>query len=75
MRGEFITLCRLINCDWEVSFSHTYRGGNQAVDYLASIEHTLPIILHVVATSNCNLIYFLRHDCMGITEPKIISSN
>ncbi|CAN1128974.1 Putative ribonuclease H protein At1g65750 [Linum perenne] len=73
--GEINTLRRLLRQDWEVLLSHTYREGNRAADYLASLGHSLPLGTHRVPLSDCNLGYFLRLDCMGITEPRLIIVN
>ncbi|CAN1172803.1 Putative ribonuclease H protein At1g65750, partial [Linum perenne] len=72
--GEVITIRQLIDRDWEVKFTHTYREANQAVDYLAGIDHGLPLSTHSIPISDCNLVYFLRHDCMGISEPRFVTS-
>ncbi|CAN1787382.1 Putative ribonuclease H protein At1g65750 [Linum perenne] len=65
--GEIHALRCLISRDWEVSFSHVYREGNHAADFLANIGHSLPFGFHVFPTTDCNLGYFLRRDCMGIS--------
>ncbi|CAN1749432.1 Putative ribonuclease H protein At1g65750 [Linum perenne] len=71
--GEVATIRNLLQCDWEVTISHIYREGNKVADYLASIGHGLPPGNHLIPISDCNLGYYLRYDCMGISEPKIIS--
>ncbi|CAN1777551.1 Putative ribonuclease H protein At1g65750 [Linum perenne] len=70
---EIHTLRHLISRDWEVSFSHVYREGNHAADFLANIGHSLPFGFHLFPTSDCNLGFMLRQDCMGITEPIFIA--
>ncbi|CAN1170479.1 Putative ribonuclease H protein At1g65750 [Linum perenne] len=72
--GEILALRSLISRDWEVSFSHVYREGNHAADFLANTGHSLPFGFHVFPTTDCNLGYFLRRDCMGISEPRIITN-
>ncbi|CAN1850258.1 hypothetical protein LINPERHAP1_LOCUS39766, partial [Linum perenne] len=61
--GEILTIRRLLQRDWEVTFSRTNREGNKAADYLASCGHNLLLGTHNISVSNCNLGYFLRHDC------------
>ncbi|CAN1132850.1 Putative ribonuclease H protein At1g65750, partial [Linum perenne] len=73
--GEIHTLRQLLCREWETSFSHTYREGNKAADYLAGIGHKFPLGYHAIATTDCNLGFFLRHDCMGITEPRTITND
>ncbi|CAN1824390.1 hypothetical protein LINPERHAP1_LOCUS30755 [Linum perenne] len=34
-----------------------YKEGNHVVDYLADIKHRFPIGFHLIATSDCNLIF------------------
>ncbi|CAN1827514.1 Putative ribonuclease H protein At1g65750 [Linum perenne] len=72
--GEVITIRKLLQRDWEVTISYIYREGNQAADYLANIGHGLPPGTHSINDSDSTLCYFLRRDCMGISEPRIISS-
>ncbi|CAN1147057.1 Putative ribonuclease H protein At1g65750 [Linum perenne] len=72
--GEIITLRHLIDRDQEVTFSHMYREGNKAADYLVGIRHGLPLGIHSFSTSDCNLCYFLRLYYMGISEPRIITA-
>ncbi|CAN1173012.1 Putative ribonuclease H protein At1g65750 [Linum perenne] len=60
--------------DWEVTISHVYREGNYAADYLADIGHSFPPGFHSIDISDCTFGYFLRRDCMGIAEPRMISS-
>ncbi|CAN1264569.1 Putative ribonuclease H protein At1g65750 [Linum perenne] len=52
---------------------HIYREGNQAADYLADIGHGLPTGTHSINVMDSTLCYFLRRDCMGISEPRLIT--
>ncbi|CAN1833322.1 Putative ribonuclease H protein At1g65750 [Linum perenne] len=61
--------------DWMVVTKHTYREGNHAADYLASIGYDYPFGSHSVSLSNCNLGYFLRYDCLAISEQREIFIN
>ncbi|CAN1180886.1 Putative ribonuclease H protein At1g65750 [Linum perenne] len=58
--------------DWEVTITHVYREGNVAADFLANLGHKYPHGLHLISLPDCNLSYFLRRDCMGISEPRLI---
>ncbi|CAN1180885.1 hypothetical protein LINPERHAP2_LOCUS35024 [Linum perenne] len=48
------------------------REGNVAADFLANLGHKYPHGLHLISLPDCNLSYFLRRDCMGISEPRLI---
>ncbi|CAN1186152.1 hypothetical protein LINPERPRIM_LOCUS35928 [Linum perenne] len=58
--------------DWNARLRHVYREGNHVADFLACIGFRHPIGCHMVPTSNVNLGYHLRHDCIGISEPHLI---
>ncbi|CAN1314879.1 Putative ribonuclease H protein At1g65750 [Linum perenne] len=62
-----------MNKDWELWLKHIYREANQAADYLANFGHSLPRGCHSVPTSDCNLAYHIRYDCMGISEPRMVN--
>ncbi|CAN1189728.1 hypothetical protein LINPERHAP2_LOCUS40075 [Linum perenne] len=46
--------------------------GNFAADYLANLGHAHHHGVHLLSLFDCNLSYFLRRDCMGISEPRLI---
>ncbi|CAN1264564.1 Putative ribonuclease H protein At1g65750 [Linum perenne] len=71
--GEVTLIHQLLNREWEVMISHIYREGNQAADYLADIGHGLPTGTHSINVMDSTLCYFLRRDCMGISEPRLIT--
>ncbi|CAN1128117.1 hypothetical protein LINPERPRIM_LOCUS30002, partial [Linum perenne] len=54
--------------DWTVTVRHTFREGNHAVNYLASIGYDYPFVSHTILVSDHNFDYFLRYDCMGISK-------
>ncbi|CAN1748538.1 Putative ribonuclease H protein At1g65750 [Linum perenne] len=62
----------LIQREWTVNVRHVYREANHAADYLASIGHYTPRGTFDFDISDCNLAYFIRYDCMGISEPRMI---
>ncbi|CAN1162972.1 hypothetical protein LINPERHAP1_LOCUS28357 [Linum perenne] len=68
------TIRNLLLRDWTVSLSHVYLEGNLAADYLAGIGHGFPPGVHLIPISDCNLDYFVRRDCMGVSEPRNIVS-
>ncbi|CAN1845775.1 Putative ribonuclease H protein At1g65750 [Linum perenne] len=59
--------------DWALKLKHVYREANRVADYLASYGHTLPRGSHSIPLSDCNLAYHIRYDCMGISEPRLIT--
>ncbi|CAN1181294.1 Putative ribonuclease H protein At1g65750 [Linum perenne] len=59
--------------DWVVKVKHVYREANHAADYLANLGHNTTRGSHEVDCSDCNLAYFIRYDCMGISEPRVIN--
>ncbi|CAN1164273.1 Putative ribonuclease H protein At1g65750 [Linum perenne] len=61
--------------NWELVIKHVYREGNRAADFLASIGYDYPFGSHSVSSLNCNLGYFLRLDCSGISEQRSILIN
>ncbi|CAN1168888.1 Putative ribonuclease H protein At1g65750 [Linum perenne] len=58
--------------DWEVKVIHIYREANHAADYLANLGHNTIRGAHDVNISDCNLAYFVRYDCLDISEPRVI---
>ncbi|CAN1189730.1 Putative ribonuclease H protein At1g65750 [Linum perenne] len=54
------------------SHLHVFREGNFAADYLANLGHAHHHGVHLLSLFDCNLSYFLRRDCMGISEPRLI---
>ncbi|CAN1121936.1 Putative ribonuclease H protein At1g65750 [Linum perenne] len=72
---EAASFKELQNRNWEVVIRHTYREGNKAADFLASMGYGYPFGSHNFPTSDCNLGYFLRYDCAGIAEQRSILIN
>ncbi|CAN1129287.1 Putative ribonuclease H protein At1g65750 [Linum perenne] len=70
--NEVLTIRELMNRDWVVNLSHVFREANQAADFLASIEYNCQLGTHLISTSDCNLAFFLRQDCMGNSTPRLI---
>ncbi|CAN1318119.1 Putative ribonuclease H protein At1g65750 [Linum perenne] len=65
----------LVERDWLVTVEHTYREGNQAADFLASIGYGYPIGSHTFDISDSRLGYFLRLDCFGVGFPRSVLIN
>ncbi|CAN1156400.1 Putative ribonuclease H protein At1g65750 [Linum perenne] len=61
--------------DWRLRIEHTYREGNQAADFLASIGYGYPVGSHSVDLSDSILGYFLRLELFGIGQPRSIMIN
>ncbi|CAN1148279.1 Putative ribonuclease H protein At1g65750 [Linum perenne] len=59
--------------DWEITIKHVYGEANQAADFLANVGHNIPRGSHSIRVFDCNLAYYLRYDCMGISEPKLVN--
>ncbi|CAN1181912.1 hypothetical protein LINPERPRIM_LOCUS40578, partial [Linum perenne] len=72
---ESIKLRELVNWDWTVVVQHTYREGNHATDYLASIGYDYPFGSHTIREINRNFGYFLRYNYFGIFETRSVMIN
>ncbi|CAN1142230.1 Putative ribonuclease H protein At1g65750 [Linum perenne] len=70
--SEIIAIKNWTDRDWQVEFHHIYREANGAADFLATLGHHFAIGVHIIPTSDCNLGYFLRKDCMRIAELRSI---
>ncbi|CAN1776652.1 Putative ribonuclease H protein At1g65750 [Linum perenne] len=73
--GEVLSFRELRARDWSITIRHVYREGNKAANFLASRGHDFPFGSHLVPSSDCNLAYFLRYDCLGISEPRHVLIN
>ncbi|CAN1824352.1 Putative ribonuclease H protein At1g65750 [Linum perenne] len=69
---HFQNLCRR---DWRVSFRHVFREANKAADFLASQGYEFPFGTHLFSLSNCKLGHIMRYDCLGVSEPRLISAD
>ncbi|CAN1149389.1 Putative ribonuclease H protein At1g65750, partial [Linum perenne] len=72
---EVLQFRELYDRDWTVRIKHTYREGNHAADFLASIGYDYPFGSHTISISDSNLGYFIRYDCMGISETRSVLIN
>ncbi|CAN1759813.1 Putative ribonuclease H protein At1g65750 [Linum perenne] len=72
---EVLQFRELCNRDWIIRTKHTYREGNHAADLLASLGYGYPLGSHTISTTDSQLVYFLRYDCMGISEQRSILIN
>ncbi|CAN1176559.1 Putative ribonuclease H protein At1g65750 [Linum perenne] len=72
---EIIQFRELRDRDWVLRVKHTYREGNHAADHLASRGYGYPFGSHTISTSCSSLGYFIRLDCIGISEPRLVSIN
>ncbi|CAN1191106.1 Putative ribonuclease H protein At1g65750, partial [Linum perenne] len=73
--AEVIRFRELKNHDWRVSIKHIYREANKVADFLADQGYEFLFGTHLFPLVHCNLSYLLRYDCMGISKPRLISSN
>ncbi|CAN1849717.1 Putative ribonuclease H protein At1g65750 [Linum perenne] len=65
----------LLTSTGNTEHQHTYREGNFATDYLASLGYNVGFGSHLVNTLDGGLCYFLRYDCIGVAEPRSILIN
>ncbi|CAN1761121.1 hypothetical protein LINPERHAP1_LOCUS7791 [Linum perenne] len=65
---EVLQIQELLNGDWEVKLQHIYREGNKVVDFLAGLGHRLAFGSHLILVMNNRLGYFVRYDCISISE-------
>ncbi|CAN1821151.1 Putative ribonuclease H protein At1g65750 [Linum perenne] len=72
---ESIIFQELRGREWELRIEHTYREGNQAADFLASIGYEYPFGSHSFTISDCRLGYFLRLDSFGIGQSRSVLIN
>ncbi|CAN1193376.1 Putative ribonuclease H protein At1g65750 [Linum perenne] len=72
---EVLEFRDLVARDWDVQLRHVYREGNHAADFLAGIEFSFPIGCYRIPPSDVNLGYYLRYDCISISEPRLIVEN
>ncbi|CAI0436589.1 unnamed protein product, partial [Linum tenue] len=63
---------RLLQQNWEVTISHTFREGNKSADYLANKGHSLDIGVHVIDKQDSGLKFWLLYDTMGIAQTRLI---
>ncbi|CAN1768424.1 Putative ribonuclease H protein At1g65750 [Linum perenne] len=73
--GEVLSFRELRERHWSVNIRHVYREGNKVADFLASRGHDLPFGSHTFPLSDFNLVYLLRYDCLGISEPRHVVIN
>ncbi|CAN1169907.1 Putative ribonuclease H protein At1g65750 [Linum perenne] len=72
---EIIQFRELRDRDWVLRVKHTYREGNHAADHHASRGYGYPFGSHTISTSCSSLGYFIRLDCIGISESRLVSIN
>ncbi|CAN1726177.1 Putative ribonuclease H protein At1g65750 [Linum perenne] len=72
---EVLIFREMCSRNWSVKIEHTYREGNYAADHLAALGYDYPIGNHMVSTTCNSLVYFLRRDCIGVSEPRSILIN
>ncbi|CAN1130224.1 Putative ribonuclease H protein At1g65750, partial [Linum perenne] len=70
--NEVLNIRNLLNRDWTTSLLHVFREANKVADFLVPLGHKQQIGNHSCSISYCNLGYFLRLDCMGISESRLV---
>ncbi|CAN1818919.1 Putative ribonuclease H protein At1g65750, partial [Linum perenne] len=70
---EVLEFRNWVDKDWELRLKHVYREGNQAADFPANLGHSLPRGYHLIPISDCNLAYYVRYDCLGMSEPRMVN--
>ncbi|CAL1383991.1 unnamed protein product [Linum trigynum] len=62
----------LVQQNWEVKISHTYRECNKATDYLANKGHLVSIGFHDFRIDDPGLSFWILYDTMGIAQNRLI---
>ncbi|CAN1139789.1 Putative ribonuclease H protein At1g65750 [Linum perenne] len=65
----------ILEADGDVTHQHIYREANKAADFLAGKGHSLTLGNHLVPSSDNSLGFYLRYDCIGISEERLIVIN
>ncbi|CAN1312660.1 Putative ribonuclease H protein At1g65750, partial [Linum perenne] len=73
--AEVYQFRELLKRDWCVQVRHIYREANKAANSLAGRGHSLGLGTHIIPTSDRSLGFYLRYDCIGISEDRLISIN
>ncbi|CAN1184265.1 Putative ribonuclease H protein At1g65750 [Linum perenne] len=72
---EVIQYRELLTRDWTVKIKHIYREANKAADSLANRGHSLGLGCHLISGSDRGLGLYLRYDCIGVSENRLILIN
>ncbi|CAN1256554.1 hypothetical protein LINPERPRIM_LOCUS9362, partial [Linum perenne] len=65
----------LCSRDWRVEIEHTYKEENYAVDHLTTPGYDYPLGNHKIPITYNSFVYFVGRDCLGVTEPHLMSIN
>ncbi|CAN0838760.1 Putative ribonuclease H protein At1g65750, partial [Linum grandiflorum] len=68
-------LKHLLNRNWTVHISHTYREGNRVADLLAHHGHSLLFGIHPVLSLSHEVIDCIKADMVGVSLPRSIIIN
>lgn len=63
----------LLEMDWNVDISRSYREANRSTDALANIACSLDYNLKIYETCPTQIRHLLLADIMGIATPRLIS--
>ncbi|CAN1130225.1 hypothetical protein LINPERPRIM_LOCUS13102 [Linum perenne] len=72
VQSDSTTALALIAAEGEPLHQHVFREANKVADFLVPLGHKQQIGNHSCSISYCNLGYFLRLDCMGISESRLV---
>jgi len=64
---------RLLEMDWNVDVSHSYREANRCADALANIACSLDYNMKIYETCPIQIRHLLLADIMRIATPQLIS--
>ncbi|CAJ2673373.1 unnamed protein product [Trifolium pratense] len=64
---------KLLDEDWEVKISHSYREANRSADALTSMGCTLNYNIVYFETCSINIRELIHADVLGISTPRLIS--
>ncbi|CAN1743222.1 Putative ribonuclease H protein At1g65750 [Linum perenne] len=65
----------ILEAKGEIDHQHIYREANKAADSLANRGHSLGLGCHLISGSDRGLGLYLRYDCIGVSENRLILIN
>ncbi|CAN0906062.1 Putative ribonuclease H protein At1g65750 [Linum grandiflorum] len=66
---------QLLDRDWDVRITHTFREGNRVADALAHYGHSLPFGCRCDFPLSSTVLECIRADLIGVSFPRLIVSN
>ncbi|CAN0856604.1 Putative ribonuclease H protein At1g65750, partial [Linum grandiflorum] len=68
-------LKHLLQLNWAVRGTHTYREGNRVADLLTHHGHSLEFGMHRISSFSSEIIDCIRSDMIGVSFSRLISNN